>query len=89
MEALILVKLFKRLQNLPKCNIPEESTIMKAFMENPGLLHIGEKIIHNLDFKTQSTCRLVKRSWNIVLEKEASRSKKNLDALLSAKNGRV
>ena len=89
MEALILVKLFQRLQNLQKCNIPEEIQIMEAFMKNPGLLHIGEKIIHNLDFKTQSTCRLVKRSWNIVLEKEASRSKKNLDALLSAKNGRV
>ena len=91
MEAVILVKLFQRLQNLakPRPYIPEEIQIMEAFMKNPGLLHIGEKIIKNLDFKTQSTCRLVKRSWNIVLEKEASRSKKNLDALLSAKNGRV
>ena len=49
MEALILVKLFQRLQNLQKPYIPEEIPIMIAIMEHPGLLHIGEKIIQNLD----------------------------------------
>ena len=83
MEALILVKLFQRLQNLQKPYIPEEIPIMIAIMEHPGLLHIGEKIIQNLDFKTQFTCRLVARSWNYVLEEELFRTKIDLETLLS------
>ena len=84
MEAVILVKLFQRLQNLAKPipYIPEEIQVMEAFMENPGLLHIGEKILNYLDFKTQTTCRLVGISWNLILEKQASGSEENLDFLL-------
>ena len=45
---------------------------MELFTENPGLSHIGERILINLDFTTQLTCRLVKRSWKYILDKEAS-----------------
>ena len=48
--------------------------IMEAFMENPGLCHIGEKIFRNLDFQTQLTCRLVNKTWYHILENEASKS---------------
>ena len=55
---------------------------MEAFMENPGLIHIGEKILKQLDIKTQGNCRLVSKSWNQILEIEASKSKKELETLL-------
>ena len=57
---------------------------MEALMENPGLLHIGERILKNVPFKTQGQCRLVKRSWNQILEKEASKTKADLDDLLKS-----
>ena len=57
---------------------------MEAFMENPGLLHIGERILKNVPIKTQAQCRLVKRSWNQILEKEASKTKNDLDNLLKS-----
>ena len=41
--------------------------------ENPGLCHIGEKIFKNLDLPTKLNCRLVRKSWNIMLEKQASK----------------
>ena len=53
-------------------------------MENPGLLHIGERILKNVPFKTQAQCRLVKRSWNQILEKEALKTKNDLDNLLKS-----
>ena len=54
---------------------------MEAFVENPGLRHIGEKILRNLDFKTQLSCRLVNKSWNLILETEAGKSKIDLKKL--------
>ena len=54
---------------------------MEAFMENPGLCHIGEKILSYLDFKTQLSCRLVNKSWNLILETEATKSKIDLKKL--------
>ena len=54
---------------------------MELFLENPGLCHIGESIFKSLDFKTQLTCRLVRKSWKDMLEKEAS--KINLKQLLT------
>ena len=55
---------------------------MEALMENQGLVHIGERILKYLDFKTQINCRLVRKSWNQILEKEASKTKTDLDNLL-------
>ena len=42
---------------------------MDLMIENPGLLHIGEKILKYLDFGTQSKCRLVNKSWKNLIEK--------------------
>ena len=57
---------------------------MESFMENPGLLHIGERILKNVPFKTKLKCRLVKRSWNQIFEKEASKAKNDLDNLIKS-----
>ena len=46
---------------------------MDLFMENPGLCHIGEKILTNLDFKTQLDCRLVQKSWRHIIDEKASK----------------
>jgi len=53
-------------------------------MENPGLLYIGERILKHLHFKTQAKCRLVNRSWNHILENEASKTKTDLNNLLKS-----
>ena len=53
-------------------------------MENPGLLHIGERILKNVPFRTKLKCRLVKRSWNQIFEKEASKAKNDLDNLIKS-----
>ena len=58
---------------------------MEALMDNQGLVHIGERILKYLDFKTQINCRLVRKSWNQILEKEASKTKTELKSLLFAK----
>ena len=55
---------------------------MEAIMEKPGLLHIGERILKNLDFQTQRNGRLVNRAWNQIMENEASKTKKDLNNLL-------
>ena len=60
---------------------------MEAVMENPGLIHIGERILKNVPFKTQAQCRLVKRSWNQILEKEASKTKTDLENLVKSIKG--
>ena len=58
-------------------------------MDNPGLFHIGERIFKNLDFKNQLNCRLVRRSWNDMIEFIADKAKIDLDMLLeSMKNQR-
>ena len=57
---------------------------MENFMENSGLLHIGERILKNVPFKTKLKCRLVKRSWNQIFEKEASKAKNDLDNLIKS-----
>ena len=44
---------------------------MDLFIENPGFSHIGEKIFKCMDFNTKSTCRLVKKSWKIMLERKS------------------
>ena len=41
--------------------------------EHPGLYHIGEKIFKNLNIEGKLTCRLVRRSWNNMFEKQASK----------------
>ena len=42
---------------------------MELFFENQGLCHIGEKILHNLDFKSQMDCRSVTKSWKAIVDK--------------------
>ena len=41
--------------------------------ENPGLYHIGEEIFKNLDIQTKLNGRLVRKSWNDMFEKQASK----------------
>ena len=41
--------------------------------ENPGLCHIGETIFKNLNIQTKFNCRLVRKSWNEMFEKQASK----------------
>ena len=56
---------------------------MNSLFENPGLFHIGRKIIVNLDFKNQVNCRHVCRSWNTFIEYLSSKiSKEHLTKLL-------
>ena len=50
---------------------------MENFFENPGLSHIGEKILKNLPFEDKVTCRLVQKSWKNILDKVASKVKLN------------
>ena len=44
---------------------------MDTFFENSGLSHIGENILKNLPFKEKVICRLVRKSWKNILDKEA------------------
>ena len=37
-------------------------------MQNPGLIHIGQNILRNLDLGNQLKCRLVCQSWKALLE---------------------
>ena len=46
---------------------------MEKFFENPGLLHIGENILKNLPFEDKVICRLVRKSWKIILDNLASK----------------
>ena len=46
---------------------------MDMFMKNPGLCHIGKKILNNLDFKTQLDCGLVQKSWRHIIDEKASK----------------
>ena len=51
---------------------------MDVFFENQGLCHIGENIFKNLDFHSQLTCRLVRKSWNNMFVKEQKAQELNL-----------
>ena len=53
---------------------------MEILTENSGLIHIGERILKNLDLQTHLNCRWVKRSWKCILDIEAS--KNDFDSLL-------
>ena len=46
---------------------------MDELFENPGLCHIGSKIYNYLNLQTKLTCRLVRKSWNDMFEKQASK----------------
>ena len=46
---------------------------MDSFFENPGLSHIGKKILKTLDIKSLSNCRLVCKLWNNEIEAMASK----------------
>ena len=50
---------------------------MEKFFENPGLSHIGEKILKNLPFEDKVTCRLVQKYWKNILDKSASKVELN------------
>ena len=47
--------------------------MMDLLFENPGLFHISEKILKNVDIQTQLNCRLVRKSWNNKFEKLAAK----------------
>ena len=55
---------------------------MEAFIEHPGLSHIGKTILRNMDFKTQLTSRLVNKSWNQILQNEISKFKIDKNTLI-------
>ena len=46
---------------------------MDSFFENPGLSHIGKKILKTLDIKSLSNCRLVCKLWKNEIEAMASK----------------
>ena len=63
---------------------------MNKVFENPGLCHIGEKILQKMDFQSILSCRLVRKSWRNLLEKSISETKSSdLQKLFSAKAERV
>ena len=56
---------------------------MEIFFENPGLVHIGLKILKDLDMKSLASCRQVCKSMNIEIEYLASNiSFEDLEQLL-------
>lgn len=57
---------------------------MEIFMLNPGLIHIGQKILKNLDLRSQLTCRLVCKSWKVLLE-DCKLNKNELKYLFKAR----
>ena len=68
----------EELENQQDDGIPANKlTDVKNFaivaFENPGLCHIGENIFKNLDIQTKLNGRLVRKSWNDVFEKQASK----------------
>ena len=46
---------------------------MDVFFENPGLSHIGKKILKTLDIKSLAYCRQVCKLWNNEIEVLASK----------------
>ena len=59
---------------------------MNKVFENPGLCHIGEKILQKMDFQSILSCRLVRKSWRNLLEKGISETKSSdLQKLFAAK----
>ena len=47
--------------------------VMSPFFENPGLFHIGKKILRSMDIATQATCRTVCKTWNNEIVDSASK----------------
>ena len=57
--------------------------VMTPFFENPGLFHIGKKILRSMDIETQANCRKVCKTWNNEIEDPASKiTLKHLQELL-------
>ena len=54
---------------------------MDSFIENPGLCHIGEKILKCVDFQTLLSCCLVRKSWKNCHEKVLSKIQCDQDHL--------
>ena len=46
---------------------------MELFFENPGLSHIGQEILKDLDIKSLASCRQVCKSMNREIEVLASK----------------
>ena len=53
--------------------MPDVNNCAIMAFENPGLSHIGEKFFKNLDFQSKLTCRLVRKSYNEMFKKQASK----------------
>ena len=53
--------------------LPDLKNFAIMAFENPGLYHIGENILNNLDIQTKLNGRLVRKSWNDMFEKQASK----------------
>ena len=49
--------------------------MMESVIENPGLCHIGEMILKEVDFRSILCCRLVRKSWKDLVEKIISETK--------------
>ena len=64
--------------------------MMESVIENPGLYHIGEKILKEVDFRSMLSCRLVRKSWRDLVEKMTSVTKSSdLQNLFAAKAKKV
>ena len=50
----------------------ERQKIMDLLLKTAGLSHISKKILKGLNFKSLSSCRLVCKSMNILIEEYAS-----------------
>ena len=50
---------------------------MESFFENPGLWHIGENILNNLDFQSQLKFYSVRKSWQVMIEKILTKFQSN------------
>ena len=64
--------------------------MMETVIENPGLCHIGEMILKEVDFRSMLSCRLVRKSWRDLVEKMLSEIKSSdLQKLFAAKAEKV
>ena len=58
---------------IPANQLTNSKNFAIVAFENPGLCHIGENIFKKLDIQTKINGRLVRKSWNDVFEKQASK----------------
>ena len=62
---------------------------MESFFENPGLWHIGENILNNLDLQSQLKCCFVRKSWKLKIENlQIDFSEKHLTELSKVQNAK-